>query len=221
MPLTQMHPCELIYSAGAEGKIYGNTPGICRITGKESTGVPFWNWIKDTFTDHAWLKPGTIISNEALFCFDELSTIIQTKTGREKHQKFRTYSHLIDASGNWHCLTKADKKLIYRLIIEGATLVCLTDSGQKHLLFKHRPSMWQLDDLFIIPDIETLSFLHGKMMFLLSLGFSQAEIISGNYLQYRIHQAGLETWKETEDILKLYRGIQIFNFTAWLLTSIK
>lgn len=196
-------------------------PGVCRITGKQAVGVIFEKWVKDTFTDHGFLKPGTIISNEALFCFDEKSTIIQRMKGRDKHQKFRTYSHLVDASGSWLCLTKADKPQMLKLICEGATLVCLSDSGQKHLLFKHRPGMWQLDDIFIIPDVETLQFLHAKMMNMLALGFSQTEVITGHYLQYRIIQCGLATWKQEEDTLKKYRGIPIFNFTAWLLYTIK
>jgi len=221
MPDMQMHPCERVYSIGAQGKIYGNTPGKCRITGKQSTGLPFLKWVKDTFTDHAWLFPGDIISNEALFCFDEQSEILMRKTNREKPQRFRTYSHIIDASGNWHCLTKADKELIYKLITEGASLVCLTDSGQKHLLFKHHTGMWQLDDIFILPDIETFRFLHAKMMFLLNKGFSQAEVISGKYLQYRILKCGIDTWKPVEDILKSYRGTQFFTFTSWLLYTIK
>jgi hypothetical protein len=221
MQVEKKHPCELIYAIGAQGKVYGDTTGTCRITGKVSRGVVFNKWVKDTFTDHAWLKPGDIISNEALFCFDEQSEILQQKTAREKAQRFRTYSHIIDASGAWHCLTKANKKLIFDLICNGAPLVCLTDSGQKHLLFKHRNGMWQLDDIFLIPDLETLKFLHEKMMSLIRLGFSQAEVISGNYLQYRIQKAGMDIWRETENILKRYRGIQIFNFTAWLLYSIK
>lgn len=216
-----MHPCEIIYHAGANGTVYGTTPGTCRITGKKSTGLPFSQWVKSTFNDHAFLMPGDIISNEALFCFDEKSELLRKKTKRDKPQRFRTYSHLIDAKGNWHCLTKSDKKLTYKLITEGATLVCLTDSGQKHLLFKHRPGFWQLDDLFVLPDTETLTLLHQKMMKLQELGFSQREIITGHYLQYRIQQAGLQQWKTIEDILKQYRATSIFNFTAWLLYTIK
>lgn len=212
-----MHPCEKIYHAGANGKIYGDTPGICRITGKPATGVPFIKWVRKTFTDQAFLFPGEIISNEALFCFDESSEIVMKRTGREKPQRFRTYSHIIDKTGRWHCLTKADKKLIFELIVDRAELVCLTDSGQKHLLFKHRPGMWQLDEQFILPDLETFRFLHGKMCRLLELGFSQTEVITGNYLQYRIAKAGIEAWKTLEDTIKPYRGISLFNFTSWLL----
>jgi len=216
-----MHPCEIIYHAGAEGKIYGNTPGICRITGQKSSGLPFDKWVRKTFTDQAFLLPGNIISNEALFCFDEASEIVMKRAGKEKPQRFRTYSHIIDALGNWHCLTKADKKLTYKLIIEGASLVCLTDSGQKHLLFKHRPGMWQLDDMFVLPDIETFKFLHSNMCNLLDLGFSQTEVITGSYIQYRIVNAGIQTWKNLEDLIKPYRGISLFNFASWLLFTTK
>jgi len=221
MPTTQSHPCELIYNTDGSQKIYGSTPGICRITGKPSTGMPFKSWVKKTFTDFAYLKPGDIISNQAAFCFDEASDIVMRRAGKEKLQRFRTYSHIIDKQGNWHCCTKADKQLIYKLITEGASLVCLTDSGQKHILFKHKPGMWQLDDMYIMPDIETFRFLHSNMCALLDLHFSQTEVISGNYLQYRIMKAGLPAWKKLEDTIKPYRGIPLFNFTAWLLFTTK
>ena len=61
------------------------------LPGKEGVGINFAKWVRDTFNDHDSLFPGTIISNEALFCFDESSEIIQKKTGREKPQRFRTY----------------------------------------------------------------------------------------------------------------------------------
>ena len=216
-----MHPCNLIYNTSGSGTIYGTVPGVCRITGETSEGLPFHKWVRDTFTDHAWLKPGNIISNQAMFCFDEQSTFLQLKNGRERPQRFRTYSHIIDKSGVWHTLTKADKKLTYKLIIDGATLVCLTDSGQKHLLFKHRTGMWQLDDIFIIPDIPLLIKLHSTMMQLITAGFSQTEIITGNYLQYRILKAGIGTWKSFEDLLRPLRSSKFFTFTAWLLYSIQ
>lgn len=221
MQAETLHPCERIYQIGASAKIYHSEQGVCRITGKQATGQNFRKWVRDTFTDHGYLKPGTIISNEAMFCFDESSEIVQARSGKEKPQRFRTYSHIVDAAGEWHCCTKSDKQRIYTMICDGATLVCLTDSGQKHLLFKHKPGMWQLDDLFIFPNIDQLQFLHAKMMFLLSIGFTQAEIISGHYLQYRIQQAGINTWKPIEDLLKPFRGNQFFNFTAWLLFTIK
>lgn len=212
-----MHPCEQLYAIAGNGITYGNTPGTCRITGKLSTGLPFNKWVKDTFTDHAFLKPGNIISNEALFCFDEKSEVIQKITGREKEQKFRTYSHII-ANDKWHIFTKANKREIYDLLIsESCHIVCLSDSGQKHLFFKHRPGFWQLEDMFVVPDIETMKFLHLQFSELLQSGFSQTEIIIGNYIGYRIVKAGLKAWQSLENSIKPYRGKQIFNFTAWIM----
>jgi len=221
MQVDSLHPCERIYAIAADGKIYGIESGICRITGKLSAGTNFRKWVRDTFTDHAYLKPGSIISNEAQFCFDESSEIVMRQSGKDKPQRFRTYSHLIDDEGKWHCVTKADKRLIYKLIAGGASLVCLTDSGQKHLLFKHRPGMWQLDDLFVFPDIDRFIELHRNMCQLLDLEFSQTEVITGRYLQYRIIKCGIDRWKPIEEILKPYRGTPFFNFTSWLLFTNK
>lgn len=211
-----LHPCETIYLICSNKKRYGETKGKCRITGKESEGILFTKWVRDTFTDLAFLKPGTIISNEAMFCFDEASEIVQQKTGKEKLQRFRTYSHIIK-KGEWFCCTKANKQQIYEMIIAGAELVCLTDSGQKHVLFKHKPGMWQLDDVYLMPDVELLKTLHGNMCELMKLGFSQAEIISGNYNSGRIMKSGLCVWKAYEDIIKKYRDTAIMQFAGWML----
>jgi hypothetical protein len=214
------HTCEQIYEIGANKKVYGSEKGVCRITGKQSNGLPFYKWVRDTFNEHDFLFPGPIISNEALFCFDESSEIIQKKTGREKPQRFRTYSHIIK-DGEWHCVTKADKRLILQLIIEGAEMVCLTETGQKHVLFKHKTGMWQLDDLHVRPDIDILGLLHYHMCELLAYQFSQAEIISGDYKSNRILKAGLKNWQEHESIIKEYRGSGLFDFTAFMLFTDK
>jgi hypothetical protein len=214
------HICERIYKIGANNKIYGSKEGICRITGKESKGLLFGEWVRNTFNDHDFLFPGTIISNEALFCFDESSEIIQKKTGRDKPQRFRTYSHIVK-DGEWYCVTKADKRFILQLIIEGAEMVCLTETGQKHVLFKHKTGVWQLDDLHVKPNIELLGLLHFHMCELLAYQFSQAEIIEGNYKSGRILKAGLKNWQEHESIIKEFRGSGIFDFTAFMLFTDK
>ncbi len=216
-----MHPCEIIYNLHGNGFQYGKIKGICRITGKESTGMPFQKWVKDTFTDHAYLHPGTIISNAAAFCFEEASEVIKERTGRDKPQRFRTYSHVVMQDGMWHTVTKADKQKIVGLLQESPQIVCLTDSGQKHVFFKHKPGFWQLDESFVLPDLRDFNFLHGVMMDLLGMGFSQAEIISGKYIHDRILKVGIETWQTIESKLELRRGEPIFDFTGWLMYSIK
>lgn len=210
------HPCQILYETAGSGIIYGEEAGICRITGAKSLGIPFEKWVKPTFTDWGYLKPGTIISNEALFCFDEKSAVIQKKTGRDKPQKFRSYSHII-SGGQWYCLTKADKQKIFELIISGAEIVSLTDTGQKHVFFKHKLGMWQLDELFVRPNIPILKKIHQTMRKLLLLGFSQSEIITGQYRHDRIMRAGLLTWKFLEKELAAHRGTGLFDFASWML----
>jgi hypothetical protein len=216
---TVLPAVHLIYALSSMPK-YGETEGICRITGIHGKGLDFNKWIKPTFTDHASLLPGNIISNEALFCFDEASNEIMNKVGKDKPQRFRTYSHIIH-DNKWHCLTKANKKEIFEMICSGAKLVCLTDTGQKHILFKHKIGMWQLDELFIYPDIEYLQFLHSTMQNLLHAGFTQTSIINGDYNLNFIAKNGFEVWKENEDKLKEHRGKPMFDFAAWMLFLIK
>lgn len=210
------HICELIYEIGSEEKIYGTDPGICRITGKPGIGIKFEKWVRKTFNDHDWLFPGSIISNEALFCFDESSEIVQEKANKDKPQRFRTYSHIVKKN-EWFCLTKADKRQVFRLIVEGARVICLTQTGQKHILFKHKPGMWQLDELHVKPDIELLRHLHHHMSKLLSFQFSQNEIITGDYRSGRVFKAGLKNWTDHESEIKKYRGKGIFDFTSFML----
>lgn len=218
---TDPHPCIQLYRlAGAKFSV-GNTSGVCRITGQPSTGMPFGDWVKDTFTDHAYLHPGDIISNEAAFCFTEDSTLIQAMTARDKPQRFRTYSHIVTGS-EWLCLTKADKQRIVGLLLSGeCRIVCLTDSGQKHIFFKHRPGFWQLDETFVVPDLDDFAHLHGLMMRMLALGFGQTQVQTGHYHQQLILKAGLSRWQEIENQLSPRRGEPMFDFAAWLMFTEK
>lgn len=209
------HPCIQIYNLSSKPK-YGEVKGVCRITGEESAGLDFNKWVRPTFNDYDHLLPGTIISNEALFCFDEASEELMLKVGKEKKQRFRTYSHII-YKGEWHAVTKADKEKIFNMICDGAELVCLTDTGQKHVLFKHRSGMWQLDDMYIAPDIELLKHLHSTMVNLLDIGFNQTSVITGVYNANFIQKNGFEAWRDNENELKKHRGTQMFDFAAWML----
>ena len=210
------HVCETVYSIGANDTIYGDVEGVCRITGKKSIGIHFDKWVKKTFNDHDNLVAGNIISNEACFCFDEASEIVKEKTEKEKPQRFRTYSHIIK-NNEWYCLTKADKRQIYQLIIDGAEIVCLTDTGQKHIFFKHKIGFWQLDDLFITPDIDLLKHIHSNMTIMLSNGFSQKEIITGKYLSGRMFKCDLDVFKKKEKELSKHRGSKIFLFASFMM----
>jgi hypothetical protein len=209
------HPCEILYGFSSD-KIYGDEKGICRITGKESTGLKFDDWVKDTFTDYASLYPGTIISNKALFCFEEASELIARKVNKDKLQRFRTYTHIV-IKDKWFVLTKAQKKEIYDLIINNEPDVCvISDSGQRHLLFKHKIGTWQFEDQFIQRDKETLTKIKLIGDELISNNFSKAEMLSGNYIQHRVMKYGIKKWKLAEDKLREYRGSAIFDLSIWL-----
>lgn len=213
-----MHPCEIVYHAANSGIRYGETAGTCRITGKDGIGLPFSKWVKDTFTDLGYLHNGDIVCNEALFTFDEKSELIQGILQRDKPQKFRTYSHIV-ANGVWHLVTKADKEKIFRLITEESPeIVCLSDSGQKHLLFKNRPGFWQLEETVDIPaNVDELKLIHSTAQELMQLGFSQTEIITGDYPGYKIVKVGLAAWQEPEAKLNPFRHTKIFDFATWML----
>jgi hypothetical protein len=200
----------------SDAKIYGETHGVCRITGKESTGVIFEKWVKDTFTDFAYLKPGTIISNEALFCFEEQSELLMRMTGRDKPQRFRTYSHIV-VGADWHLLSKAQKLEIYDLLVNADPVIAvIADSGQKHLLFKHRIGTWQFETETIMRDKKTLRMLKEMADELLAEKFSKAEILTAQYKQYKVIDYGLARWREKESIFKQYRGSTIFDLSIWL-----
>lgn len=199
----------------------GNTKGICRITGEESEGIPFDKWVKKTFTDYPYLQPGTIISNEALFTFNESCTILQEKVGKERPQRFRTYSHIL-VGDKWYALTKADKEKMFDLIMnQNPDCVCIAESGQKHIFFKVRQGWWQFEERQIQPDKKQLLFLNVIMNELYSRGFSQEEIKTGKYQDNRILKAGVARWKDLEDKLKIYRNSNIFDFAAFFMRKVE
>jgi len=212
------HPCEIIYKF-SEDRTYGSERGVCRITGKQSSGMPFDKWVKKTFTDYGDLKPGDIISNEALFCFDEASEVITKKTGKEKTQRFRTYTHIV-SNNKWYVYNKSQKEEIYKLLIESDPDVCvISDSGQKHLLFKHKLGTWQFENIHISRDKNLLKSIKELSDELLINGFSKTEIITGDFLQHRVMKYGVKRWFEKKELLDKQRGSGLFDLAIWLSTK--
>lgn len=207
------HPCLLVYEAYGKRPIYGDSHGVCRFLGDERVGLPFSEWVKDTFTDYPALKPGTIVSNEALFTFQEQSEILQTITGKDKPQRFRTYSHFV-VGGVWHVLSKADKAQMLPLLFREPDVCVIAESGQKHLVFKHKTGTWQLEETAIRPDAEAFSALHSDV-YALAEGFSVSEIQSGQYAGHRIMKFGGAEWKELETRINKRRGSALFDLALF------
>lgn len=206
------HPCIIIYNL-SNHPTYGTEEGICRITGLQSRGIRFAKWVRDTFTDFHNLKPGTIISNEAIFCFEEQSEYLRQLTGRDKPQRFRTYTHIV-LQNTWHIKTKGDKEEIMKLMLLLPEICVIAESGQRHLLFKHKPGTWQLEDSFIQPDVLLFSKIQSRIH-ALSETFSNDEIQSGQYLQHRIIKFGFKNWQTVENQLKQYRGMAMFDLALF------
>lgn len=206
------HPCKIIYACSNK-PVYGDIAGICRITGENSKGLLFNKWVKDTFTDLGYLKPGNIISNEALFCFDEASAVLQEKTGKDKLQRFRNYSHFV-LNGEWFIKDKGQKEDMMNILLQCPEICVISESGQRHLVFKHQPGNWQYEDISIQPDIALFSFLQSRIH-QMSGTFSNDEIKSGGYLQYRIIKFGFTAWKKIEDEIKPYRGAALFDLALF------
>ncbi|MFN3327599.1 MAG: hypothetical protein ACK40U_01880, partial [Fervidobacterium pennivorans] len=148
--IDRLHPCEVIYNL-SDRPVYGEVEGICRVTGKYSIGVPFEKWVSDNFTDFASLYPGDIISNEAIFCFSDDNTFLQRKLGRQERTRFRNYSHFV-VGNEWLVFTKAQKQEMYHILVDyEPTIVVISDSGQRHLLFRYRYGFWQFEFHYVEP----------------------------------------------------------------------
>lgn len=206
------HACFYIYSL-SNRPIYGNVEGFCRITGQQSQGVVFEKWVRDTFTDLGFLHPGNIISNEAMFCFEEGSEYLKQLTGKDKPQRFRNYSHFV-VNGKWHIKDKGQKEDMLKLMLSNPEICVIAESGQRHLLFKHKPRTWQLEDVTMQPDRQLFILLHYRIN-QLSEAFSNDEISSAQYQQHRIVKFGLKRWFDLETIIKLYRGSAMFDLALF------
>lgn len=213
------HPCKIIVDTLDEKPFYGDTEGVCRITGEKSKGMPFQKWVKKTFTDTEHLHSGDIISNEALFTFQEKSDILKDKTDKEKPQRFRNYSHFV-VNGEWFAFTKANKGEMKRILLsEDPELAVMSESGQRHLLFKSKPMSWQLEDAIIKPDKERLGSISNIVDSLYGMGFTQEEVRTGRYNQHKIVKAGLKKWKGFEDKCEQERGSVYFDLAMFLITK--
>lgn len=197
--------------------------GICRFCGQPGTGPAFNDWVKDTFTNFDRLLPGDIICNGCLFWFDQRSTELQRRMGKEKPQKMQNYSHLV-IGGEWRPLSKGDKAEMRRALLEMPfpELAAIADSGQKHIAFRARRNppgqaagwvQFEEQCLWVEP-----SALAGLLEVIEELyqGFSKSEIESGEYFPHRILQFGLDRWQALEERIRAERGKLLFALAIFL-----
>ena len=196
---------------------------ICRFCGSEKSGIDFNVWVKPTFTDHDLLLPGDSVCNDCLFWFEEASADLQSRTGKDKPQRMRNYSHFV-VNGEWVPLSKGDKARMLEMLtsLPFPEMAAIADSGQKHIVFRavrnapgSRAGWVQFEEqrVWIEPDslCKLVKAIEGGLIV-----FSKAEIESGQYIPHRIMQFGIAQWQALEAELKPSRGSLFFQVAVFL-----
>ncbi len=212
-------PTGLIYEAAGSPAIPGDTPGTCRLCGRlDARGVAFRDWLKPTFMDHGLLRPGEIACHACLFCADDRNEALTARTGRDKPQRMRNYTHIV-AGGSWYPLGKNQKREMAALLLgdPGPALAVIALSGQKHLCFRARAGWWQIEEQATRPLTEPLRWLLPAVTMLYEAGASKGEIESGHYTQGTLRRLpDLALWFSRESILRPMRGSLAFQLAVWL-----
>jgi hypothetical protein len=205
----------MIYTAAGVPPMGGSTVGQCRLCGYDGAGVAFESWVKDTFTDLDKLKPGAIACHACLFCSSDQCPGLADRVGKEKAQKFRNYSHIVDAVGQWHPLSKGDKARMRDLLRDDPPVALIATSGQKHLFFRGHSGLWIIEEQPMRPDPHGLALVLSIVTPMLEV-FSKAELESGRYDQRRIMAYGPTPWRTAEERLRIERGGPLLALAIFL-----
>jgi hypothetical protein len=205
----------LLWHAAGEPSGSGDAHGTCRVCGLESTGLPFADWVRPTFTDWDKLRPGDILCRACQFSFKEHSELLAARADKEKPQRMRNYSHFV-VGGEWLPLSKAQKaEMALILLKKSPQVAAVAVSGQKHIVFRAQPGWWQVEEQSMLPDPAALEWLLERVE-KLYVGFSKAEIGIGDYAQHRALKFGVGRWGAYEETLKPLRGTALFNLALFL-----
>lgn len=205
----------IIYETAGLPEVEGNRVGDCKTCGAAHIeGILFADWVKDSFTNHDYLKSGSIVCRACLFCFSENHPLLMEKTGRPNVQKFRTYSHFV-VNDEWFVLTKGEKAKMRELLQMNPAVAVIADSGQKHLAFRAKRGRWQFEEISLLPEPVLVEDLLRQIEPLLAI-FSKKEIEFGNYSAHRIYKYGLEDWRIRENSIRQWRGSPYFNLVIFL-----
>jgi hypothetical protein len=165
--------------------------------------------------DKARAPQSGYVCEACLFSMAERSPELQARAGKDKPQCMRNYSHFV-LHGQWLPLSKSQKREMYEILRQDPELSVIAISGQKHLIFRARPSRWQVEEQSIVPDVARLDWLMERVEALYSGGFGKQEIASGGYTLWRIGQFGVKAWEALEHDLRAYRGSALFELVVFL-----
>jgi len=204
----------ILWAAAGRPPMGGDCGGICRVCGRRAGGLSFPDWVRPTFTDWDKLQSGEILCQACQFSFAEKSELLTRRTGKEKLQRMRNYSHFV-IGDEWLPLSKADKaQMAHIMLCEDWCVAIIAQSGQKHLIFRARLGIVQFEEQQML-DLRGLGDLLVTVELLCS-GFSKVEIETGDYAQHRVVKFGLSSWWELESILRSQRQTALFELALFL-----
>src|SRR4030042_6927219 len=211
-----MSGTQLLYTAAKCPSMGGDVSGMCRTCGVDGIGISFNAWVKDTFMNFGELVPGDILCCACQFAFDEHSTLLALKVGKDKPQRMRNYSHFV-VDGEWIPLSKGNKTEMRDILLNRSLdLAGIAISGQKHIIFRARSGWWQIEEQAERPFPEDLRAMLVLVEELYEGGLSKGEIETGRYAQYRIVRFGFERWHDVENVLRPRRGSLRWHLAVFL-----
>lgn len=210
-----MIPSHMLYRAAGMPFYPGVLSGVCRFCGENAAGLDFSGWVKDTFNDHDKLLPGSIICQACQFAFDDASTLLTERTGKDKPQRMRNYSHFV-VTGEWLPLSKGQKSEMIRALQSGPQVAIIAEGGQKHIIFRAQFGWWQFEEQALPPDIATLSSHLSAIQLLYDGGFSKEEIETGRYDGRRMMQFGIAEFLRLRSQVEPVRDSPLFGLALFL-----
>lgn len=195
----------VLYAAAGNPTMPGADTGTCRTCGQQGIGQMFDSWVKDTFNDWPYLTTGEIICRACLFTMDDSRLDLAQRVGKDKPQRMRNYSHFV-VDGVWYPFSKGDKGKMRELLLSSPSVAIIAVGGQKHIIFKAKPGMWQIEEQSVLPFPDKLTAMLTPVEHLYNGGFSKTEIETGRYIQKRMMDFGLSEWLALESQIKQYRG---------------
>ena len=196
--------------------------GTCCTCGQIGSGEDAKTWFssRGRFTDYDKLQRGNLVCIACLFCFDEQSSNLQDIRQKDRPQRMRNYSHFV-LDGKWIPLnaSKADRKRMVSLLVDHRPEVAIVaKSGQKHIIFRCQPYLWQWEEATIQPCPVELRGLLSMIEVLYNGGFNKNEINGKeNPSIHQVTKYGSDRWLRNQKLVSRNQGTYIFELALWLI----
>lgn len=209
---------QILHAAAGAPPYPATCGGSCSLCGATGAGVPLGEWLKPSFTNYDLLRPGDIICVACQFAADDNSALLQERTGKEKAQRMRNYSHFV-VGDEWLPLHKGQKGEMLVALRACPAVAVIATSGQKHIAFRARPGWWQMEEARCLPDMERLEacIVHTAALYrVFSKGEIEAETWGPARMMKYATEYGMNALLEAQRALAPHRGTQAFALALFL-----